>query len=138
MRVAAGEDRTEILRLAESPAWDERAEAGSRLAALAGDPEIDTALDRLLLDPNDTGVTLRTAEALLSRCDLPGLRVFVRAWDRADLDTGNWLGDSTYSVRQSIEDQTALMGRLLVLADGDADASVQTGAAGVLQWLDRN
>ncbi len=129
------DDRSQALLLAESRAWDDRVEAGRRLAGLAGDPEIDDVLDRLLLDPDNTAVTEETAKELLRRRDLPGLRVFARAWDRADDQTGDCLGDSTYTVRQSVEDQTGLMWRLRALADGDPDASVRTGAADVLGWL---
>ncbi len=129
------DDRSEALLLAESLAWDDRVEAGRRLAALAGDPAIDAVLDRLLLDPENTAVTLETAEELLRRRDLPGLRVFAQAWDRADDQTGDWLATSTYAVRQSTEDQAGLMWRLRTLADGDSDASVRAGAGSVLGWL---
>jgi len=92
-------------------------------------------LARLLLDANDTGVTLRTAEALIARRDAAGLRVFVRAWDGADFDTGNWLAEGAYSLRASEQDEAELVERLRMLADEDADESVRSGAADLLAWL---
>jgi hypothetical protein len=134
VEVPSKDDRSESLLLAESRAWDDRAESGRRLAALAGDPEIDAVLDRLLLDPDDTAVTLHTAEALLARRDLPGLRPFTRAWAGADSNHGDWLATATYSVRQSIADQAGLAARLRALA-ADSDPSVRAGAADALTWL---
>ncbi|MEW2134833.1 hypothetical protein [Streptomyces sp. NPDC005435] len=64
---------------AGSPAWHVRAAAGRRLAAAPRIERITDALHRLLLDPQDTGVTSDTAAALLARRDLPGLRTVLAA-----------------------------------------------------------
>jgi HEAT repeat protein len=64
---------------ADSPLWSVRAAAGRRLAAAAPVPEVFEVLHRLLLDPDDTGVTQETAEALIQRGDTYGLRVVLAA-----------------------------------------------------------
>ena len=122
--------------LADSSDWQARANAGDQLAAFAGDPAVDELLGRLLLDPDNTAVTVATAEALLARRDLVGLRVFTLAYGRADDDNGNDLNDSMYSVRQSTEDQDGLIGRLRLVAL-DEDQDVRTGATAALTWLGR-
>ncbi|MFI8004021.1 hypothetical protein [Streptomyces sp. NPDC086010] len=71
------------LRDAESESWSCRAAAGRQLAAIADQAEAAPVLERLLLDPHDTGVTQDTAEALLQRGDLVGLRTVLRALSRA-------------------------------------------------------
>jgi HEAT repeat protein len=72
------------LRDAESESWACRAAAGRQLAAIAGQEEVAPVLERLLLDPYDTGVTQETAEALLQRRDLVGLRFVLAALSRAE------------------------------------------------------
>ncbi|MEU1709468.1 hypothetical protein ABZ478_29595 [Streptomyces sp. NPDC005706] len=72
------------LRDAESESWSCRAAAGRQLAAIAGQEEVAPVLERLLLDLHDTGVTQETAEALLQRRDLVGLRTVLAALSRAE------------------------------------------------------
>lgn len=72
------------LRNAESESWSCRAAAGRQLAAIAGQEEVAPVLERLLLDPHDTGVTQETAQALLQRRDLVGLRFVLAALSRAE------------------------------------------------------
>ncbi|MFJ6842186.1 hypothetical protein ACIQRE_05875 [Streptomyces griseoluteus] len=75
---------TAALRDAESESWSRRAAAGRQLAASAGQEEVAPVLERLLLDPHDTGVTQETAEALLQRRDLVGLGAVLAALSRAE------------------------------------------------------
>jgi hypothetical protein len=82
---------------ASSPDYRRRAEAGRQLATL---PELTPAagmLMRLLLDPDDTAVTLETAEALLSREDGAGLELLLRAAARGDEDTLNELATAVHN-----------------------------------------
>lgn len=72
------------LRHAESASWSRRAAAGRKLAAIAGQEEVVPVLERLLSDPNDTGVTQETAEALLQRRDLVGLRIVLATLSRVE------------------------------------------------------
>ncbi|WP_128984539.1 hypothetical protein [Streptomyces roseicoloratus] len=69
---------------ADSASWAVRAAAGRRLAVAAEVPKIAEVLRRLLLDAHDTGVVHETAEALLQRGDLWGLRAVLAALGRAE------------------------------------------------------
>ncbi|MFE9574415.1 hypothetical protein ACFYMW_38890 [Streptomyces sp. NPDC006692] len=69
---------------ANSPAWAVRAAAGRQLAVAAQVPEVAGILHRLLLDDRDTAVVQETAEALLARRDMPGLRAVLKALSRAE------------------------------------------------------
>ena len=71
---------------AESPSWAVRAAAGRRLAAAVETPETAHVLHRLLLDDYDTAVIQETAQALLQRRDVQGLRVVVKALSEAEED----------------------------------------------------
>jgi hypothetical protein len=64
--------------MTEGP-WEDRAAEGEALAAGAGRADVDARLLALLLDPEDTAVTFRTAIALLERRDLQALRLVVLA-----------------------------------------------------------
>lgn len=67
------------IRNADSPTWSVRAAAGRHLAKSRGIDEVADVLHRLLLDPQDTAVTWATAEALLERKDVIGLRLVLLA-----------------------------------------------------------
>ncbi|WP_369242015.1 hypothetical protein AB5J56_44105 [Streptomyces sp. R21] len=71
---------------AESPSWAVRAAAGRRLAAAAEAPGTAQVLHRLLLDDYDTAVIQETAQALLQRRDVQGLRVVLKALSEAKED----------------------------------------------------
>jgi hypothetical protein len=62
-----------------SPNYAERARAGEQLAAAPDLTEMSATLMALLLDPEDTYVTLTTADALLMRDDSAGLDLVLRA-----------------------------------------------------------
>ncbi|MET9323685.1 hypothetical protein ABZX75_26410 [Streptomyces sp. NPDC003038] len=65
-------------------------------------------LHRLLLDGRDTFVTQETAEAMLGRWDVLGLRMVLAALASADDDTGDHLDAAILNVcGQSKEDGTA-------------------------------
>ncbi|MGC4865442.1 hypothetical protein ACLQ3B_08410 [Micromonospora sp. DT53] len=68
---------------ADSPTWSVRAAAGRHLARSREIDEVADVLHRLLLDPHDTAVTWRTAEALLERGDAVGLRLVLLARSNA-------------------------------------------------------
>lgn len=60
------EQLQELLRRANDPHWEIRAAAAEQLCAHVGVAEVDAALRRLLLDVEDTAVTVATADALLA------------------------------------------------------------------------
>ncbi|WP_436995661.1 HEAT repeat domain-containing protein [Streptomyces sp. enrichment culture] len=118
---------------ARSPSWAARAAAGRRLAAAAQDPGVAGLLLRLLLDDRDTAVTQETAEALLERWDVHGLRLVLAALAVADDDTGDQLDGALGDVcHQSDED----LARLKALASAlvpDADPAVRREARQILR-----
>ncbi|WP_406055939.1 hypothetical protein OG462_08265 [Streptomyces sp. NBC_01077] len=90
-------------------------------------------LHRLLLDERDTGVTRETAEALLERWDVLGVRMVLAALVRADDNAADHLGFAINDVcRQSDEDVERLRELVSALTD-DADAAVAREARGILR-----
>ncbi|MEV6021486.1 MULTISPECIES: hypothetical protein [unclassified Streptomyces] len=75
---------TAALRDSDSESWSRRAGAGRQLAAWAEREEVGPILERLLLDAHNTAVAQETAQALLERRDLVGLRAVLAALSRAD------------------------------------------------------
>ncbi|MFG3253860.1 hypothetical protein [Streptomyces sp. NPDC048172] len=71
------------LRGAEDASYEVRAAAGRELARWVEHGDVPAVLERLVLDPYDTGVTQATTEALLRRNDVAGLRIVLRALARA-------------------------------------------------------
>lgn len=124
------DDVAELLSRARAEAWAVRAEAGRRLAGYAGEPEVDSTLDELLLDSADTAVSAATAGGLLERRDPVGLRLYLSALSRADDDTYYHLRDALLVVLQTQEDFAGLQARLQDLAV-DEDENVRAGAVEV-------
>lgn len=92
-------------------------------------------LRRLLLDGRDTAVTQETAEALLERRDVIGLRLVLEALAVADDDTADHLDVAIASVcRQSDQDVAQLELFCLELASDPAE-SVRGEAAAILLQL---
>ncbi|MFJ9820966.1 hypothetical protein ACIRU3_38020 [Streptomyces sp. NPDC101151] len=123
------------LRDAESESWSCRAAAGRQLAAVAGQEEVTPVLERLLLDPHDTGVTQETAEALLQRRDLVGLRIVLamlsrtEAWWTADQLDGDVFNHQSWMIADGRRDQ--FVQQLEALAS-DEDAGVRREALRLL------
>ncbi|MEE1782215.1 hypothetical protein PUR71_04630 [Streptomyces sp. SP17BM10] len=125
------------LRASTSPIWSDRADAGRQLAAHADVPAVAEVLRRLLQDGHDTAVTQKTAEALLERRDLQGLRLVLGAFAGADFDTTDHLGDAILNVcRQSDEDQEHFEGLATDLAsDAEPDETARAQARLLLrEW----
>ncbi|GAA0716264.1 hypothetical protein GCM10010199_17710 [Dactylosporangium roseum] len=87
-----------LLRLAGSGAYQDRADAGRALASFAEMPESAQPLRRLLLDADDTFVTLVTADALLRRKDPAGLALVARALADADDNHADWIFTAVQNV----------------------------------------
>ncbi|MFD8933440.1 hypothetical protein [Streptomyces mirabilis] len=118
-------------RDAESKSWSCRAAAGRHLAAIAGQEEVEPVLERLLLDPHDTGVTQETAEALLQRRDLVGLRIVLatlsraEAWETADQLDGEVYNHQSWMIADGRRDQFV---QQLEALTADEDAGVREEA----------
>ncbi len=125
-----------IVALARSRNWDERAKAGRALALHAGDGEADMLLRRLLLDEEDTAVTLETAEALLHQRSAAGMALVASAVRSAD-ETRSWLETAVhYECMQGWGELLAARRLVEHLARGHDDAQVRAGAVQLLRLLD--
>ncbi|MEU3606280.1 hypothetical protein AB0E83_12615 [Streptomyces sp. NPDC035033] len=121
-----------LLQEAASASWSVRAAAGRRLAAFAEVPEAAEALRRLLLDDRDTFVTQETAEALLARRDVLGLRMVLAAFADADDDTADHLDDALLGVRGGSEEDGRRLAALCSALASDPDGTVRREARGLL------
>jgi hypothetical protein len=84
-------DLSSAFQDAGSKSWSVRAAAGRCLAPHAEVDDAARILHRLLLDGKDTAVTQETAEALLQRGDVLGLRLVLKALAvAADPDVLDW------------------------------------------------
>ncbi|TDC59914.1 hypothetical protein E1258_16385 [Micromonospora sp. KC207] len=81
----------ELQRLANSPNFRDRADAGRALASFADMPGVQQPLQQLLLDAADTFVTRATAEALLRQEDAAGLAAVASALTSADDNHADWI-----------------------------------------------
>ncbi|MGF1432322.1 HEAT repeat domain-containing protein [Kitasatospora sp. LaBMicrA B282] len=123
------------LELSRSPHWSDRVAAGRALAAAAEVPTAEAALGRLLVDAQDTAVTQETAEALLARWDVCGLRLVLAAYQHADDESADHLqGAILNTCRQSAADIVRLDLLCRQLA-GDPDPEVRAEAERLRQEL---
>lgn len=111
-----------------------RAAAG---VVLASTPDLDTVTDtlmRLLLDPDDTFVTSETAQALVGRRDVPGMRLVISALARADEEnTANWILDAVLYPK-TLEEHAARTTSLKALT---TEPDIAPTAKSVLERLER-
>ena len=103
---------TALVRLAASPHYDDRADAGRALASFADVPAARPVLLELVLDPADTFVTQETAEALFRRGDAVGLAIVSAAVASADDEQADHLHAALHAV--------------LGMFERERDAAVQT------------
>ena len=76
--------------------WRDRCAEAALLAAHPEESDARVRLHELLLDPGDTAVSQAAAEALLQRQDLVGVCLIAKAFEDADEDTRDKLGDCLY------------------------------------------
>ena len=100
--------------------WRDRCAEAVRLAPSADESSAATRLLMLLLDPEDAAVSQAAADALLQRGDLVGVRLVAEAFEVAEGDTRNKLGDCLYdddgtrwAVVQSLLDELPAVGPAL-------------------------
>jgi hypothetical protein len=87
-----------LIRLAGSPGYRDRADAGRSLATFAEMPEARGPLLGLVLDADDTFITRATAEALLRRQDSAGLGVVASALAAAGPNHADWIHTAVLDV----------------------------------------
>ncbi|WP_082598697.1 MULTISPECIES: hypothetical protein [unclassified Kitasatospora] len=114
--------------LGRSPDYRDRADAGHGLAGFAEMPEAVRPLLELVLDPDDTFVTLVTARAVLRRKDRAGLRIVASALATADENRSDWIHTAIVDVFGifAIDRDDAM--RLCEEMSRDADGHVALGA----------
>ncbi|WP_433761863.1 hypothetical protein [Nocardia sp. CA-135398] len=87
-----------LIRLAESPDYRDRADAGRCLANFAEMPETRAPLSGLILDADNTFVTRATAEALLRRQDSLGFAAVAAGLAAADPNHADWIRTAVLDV----------------------------------------
>lgn len=124
-----------LVRLAESPDYRDRADAGRSLASFAEMPEASGPLLDLVLDAGDTFVTRATALALLQRHDLAGLAVVATALAAADPATADWIYSAVCDVFMVFaRDRDAAVRECEALAQ-DPDEQLRGGAVQLIAML---
>ncbi|CAL9361327.1 hypothetical protein [Streptomyces sp. enrichment culture] len=117
-----------LRELARSDDFRDRADAGQGLAGFAGMREAVEPLLGLVLDPDDTFVTRRTAEGLLRRLDKAGLAIVASALAVADDNHADWIRTAVVDVFSACPDDLDEALRLCAELSGDADDHVARGA----------
>lgn len=100
------------------------------LAQKAGS-DADTRLLELLLDPEDTAVTFRTAAALLNQRTVDAFRLLLLAAAKTDDSHRDWIGDAVdgFIDRSHGEAQLFLRQALVTIRNGDDLACSQAARA---------
>ncbi|MFF8840313.1 hypothetical protein [Streptomyces sp. NPDC015130] len=123
---------------ANSVSWAVRAAAGRRLAASADAAGAAEALRRLLLDEGDTAVTQTTAEALLERRDVVGLRLVLEALNVADDDTADQLDDAITNICRQSDRGVAQLEQFCRELAAEPAESIRNEASAILLQLRRS
>ena len=117
-----------LAALGRSDDWRDRADAGHSLAGFAEMHEAVEPLLKLVLDPGDTYVTLRTAEGLLRRKDRDGLAIVASALAIANDNHADWIHTAIVDVFSIFSADLDEALRLCEEMSGDADDRVARGA----------
>jgi hypothetical protein len=123
----------EALASANDARVEVRAAAGVVLASTPDLEPVTDVLMRLLLDPDDTFVTSETAQALVERRDVPGMRLIISALARADEEnTANWILDMVL-YPETLQEHAATTTSLVALT---TEPDIATTAKSVLERLE--
>ncbi|MFE0772792.1 hypothetical protein [Streptomyces sp. NPDC058861] len=114
--------------LGRSDDWRDRADAGHSLAGFAEMQEAAGPLLELVLDPQDTFVTRRTAEGLLRRKDRAGLTIVASALAVADDNQADWIHTAIIDVFGISPEGLDEALRLCEEMSGDTDDQIVRGA----------
>jgi len=115
--------------------WEERASEGEELAAQVGSPDADERLLELLLDPDNTAVTFRTAVALLDRRSLAAVRMIAVASAMADDNHMDFLGDAVAEFRaRSLGGDDQFLRGALESIGSEADSAYARAAQELHAW----
>ncbi|WP_261801598.1 hypothetical protein [Streptomyces sp. ISID311] len=114
--------------LGRSHDYRDRADAGHSLAAFAEMQEALVPLRQLVLDPGDTFVTRRTAEALLRRKDRVGLTIVASALAAANSNHSDWIHSAIVDVFSIFSDDRDHAMQLCEEMSRDTNDRVALGA----------
>ncbi|MEU1284543.1 hypothetical protein [Kitasatospora sp. NPDC005856] len=121
--------------LGRSRDYRDRADAGRGLAAFAEMQEAVEPLLELVLDPDDTFVTLATAEAVLRRKDRIGLAIVASALAVADTNHIDWIHTAIVDVFGIFSSDRDDAVQLVEEIARDIDVRVSQGARQLLEIL---
>ncbi|KIA64596.1 hypothetical protein [Nocardia vulneris] len=124
-----------LATLARSSDVRDRADAGHALAAFAEMTEAQAVLAVLLLDEDNTFVTLTTAEALLRRKDAAGLTAVAAAFATADDTQSEWLGTAVHDVYGVYADDRDTAVDLCTSLTNHQDPRIRSGATELMATL---
>lgn len=124
-----------LIKLAASDDYQDRADAGRALANFASAAESRESLLRLILDVNDTFVTLATAEALLRRHDTAGFTIVAEALVSADFQHRTYIYDAITAVFMVFASERDRAMEACDALSLDASAQVRQGAAELREIL---
>ncbi|MGX1774413.1 hypothetical protein ACWIGW_20020 [Nocardia brasiliensis] len=124
-----------LATLARSIDVRDRADAGHALAAFAEMAEARAVLAVLLLDADNTFVTLTTAEALLRRKDTYGLTAVAAAFATADNTQSEWLGTAVHDVYGVYAADRDIAVDLCTALTKHPDAEIRSGATELVSTL---
>ncbi len=94
-------------------------------------------LASLVLDADDTFVTVVTAEALLRRKDVVGLGVVAASFAGADGTQSEWIGTALNDVYGVFADERDAAVRICSTLSRDPDAQIRRGAIDLITLLNR-
>ncbi|MEV6561451.1 hypothetical protein AB0M22_37425 [Nocardia sp. NPDC051756] len=126
-----------LAELARSTDVRDRADAGHGLAAFAEIPDARAVLMPLVLDAEDTFVTVVTAEALLRRKDVVGLSIVAAAFSEADANQSEWIGTALQDVYGVFADERDAAVRVCTTLTRDPDPRIRSGATDLITLLNR-
>ncbi|MFG1807394.1 hypothetical protein [Streptomyces sp. NPDC049040] len=124
-----------LAELGRSDDHRDRADAGQGLAGFADMEAALAPLLDLVLDPRDTFVTRRTAEALLRRKDRSGLAAVASALAVAGGNHGDWIHTAILDVFGVFSDERDIAVLLCEDMSRDTDRRVAHGARLMLEIL---
>ncbi|MFI9401196.1 hypothetical protein [Nocardia sp. NPDC052316] len=126
-----------LIELARSADVRDRADAGHGLAAFAERVDAREVLASLVLDADDTFVTVVTAEALLRRKDVAGLGIVAASFAGADGTQSEWIGTALNDVYGVFADERDAAIRICSTLTCDPDAEIKRGATELISLLNR-
>jgi hypothetical protein len=125
-----------LVDLGSGSDYRDRVVAGRCLASFAGRQEAWGALLTLLLDADDTLVTLETALGLVRRHDLDGWRVIAAGLASADDNSAQHIGDAVDRVLRIYASELGEAIASCRILQEDADQRIRTGALTLMEILE--